>query len=450
MVKYMNELKIYNSKRNFNKTKEPKGKVNKTNKKKFCLQHHLATHDHYDLRLEHNGVLVSFAIPKGPSYNPNEKRLAIKVEDHPLSYRNFEGNIPPKEYGAGIVMLFDEGTYKEIEFNEKLIKVIFNGERLRGMWTLTKFKDNNYLLIKDKDFYENYIDLKQYERSIKTGRTMNEIKKSQRNSTITISNPKKKIINNINKEEIFNYYQDIYKHMYPYITNCFISVKRAPNGINNDIFFKKHLENTNNYLKRKFLKKNYYYYILDKLSLLSEVQMNSYEFHLWGSNATTYLKPNIMVFDLDPDEKISIKKLREGVKDLKNILDKLNLKSYLKTSGNKGYHILVPLKKEMTWKKFSKVAENIALLMEKTWPSKYTTNNRIQARKNKIFIDYLRNTYTATFVAPYSIRLKPNAPISMPISWNDLDKIKPNEITIKNYKKYLKKKDPWQDFFDLS
>ena len=104
----------------------------------------------------------------------------------------------------------------------------------------------------------------------------------------------------------------------------------------------------------------------------------------------------------------------------------------------------------MTWKKFSKVAENIALLMEKTWPSKYTTNNRIQARKNKIFIDYLRNTYTATFVAPYSIRLKPNAPISMPISWNDLDKIKPNEITIKNYKKYLKKKDPWQDFFDLS
>ena len=92
----MNELKIYNSKRNFNKTKEPKGKVNKTNKKRFCLQHHLATHDHYDLRLEHNGVLVSFAIPKGPSYNPNEKRLAIKVEAIPFHIAILKELFPQK------------------------------------------------------------------------------------------------------------------------------------------------------------------------------------------------------------------------------------------------------------------------------------------------------------------------------------------------------------------
>ncbi len=445
----MSKLNLYNNKRNFNKTKEPKGIIEKSTKKRFCLQHHIASHDHYDLRLEHNGVLLSWAIPKGPSYNPKDKRLAVKVEDHPLTYRNFEGTIPEGEYGAGTVMLFDEGTYKPIKFTENLIKVIFYGSRLKGLWTLTKFKDNNFLLIKDDDFFTNYINLSNYERSIKTNRTLKEIKENQNKKTITITNKSKKIIKNITKEDIFNYYKTIYPKMAPYIENRFISVIRAPSGIENQIFFKKHLENTHNYLKSKKVKNANYYYAVDQLGFLDEVQMNSYEFHTWGSNATTHTKPNIMVFDLDPDENLSIKDLRQGAEDLKSILDKLNLKSYLKTSGNKGYHILVPLKKEITWKKFRETAENIAKLMENTWPDKYTTNIRIKNRKNKIFIDYLRNTFMATSVAPYSIRLKPNAPISMPISWNDLYKTKPNEITIKNYKKYLKKKDPWQDFFTL-
>ena len=91
----MNKLTKYNSKRNFNKTKEPIGKLSKKSKKlTFCVQHHLARKDHYDLRLEHNKTMSSWAIPKGPSYNPNDKRLAIKVEDHPLSYKTFEGTIP--------------------------------------------------------------------------------------------------------------------------------------------------------------------------------------------------------------------------------------------------------------------------------------------------------------------------------------------------------------------
>lgn len=108
----MKKLETYNKKRDFNKTTEPPGKVKKSNNKKlkFAIQHHIARKDHYDFRLEYDGVYVSFAVPKGPSFKTTDKRLAVKVENHPLSYGNFEGNIPDGEYGAGTVMLFDKGT----------------------------------------------------------------------------------------------------------------------------------------------------------------------------------------------------------------------------------------------------------------------------------------------------------------------------------------------------
>lgn len=449
----MNKLTKYNSKRNFNITSEPIGKISKKNKKlTFCAQHHIARKDHYDFRLEYNGTMSSWAIPKGPSYNPKDKRLAIKVEDHPISYKNFEGTIPKGEYGAGTVMLFDLGYYKIIKYEKNLIKVILYGKRLKGMWTLTHFKDDNWLLIKDHDFYENYIDITKYKRSIKTNRTMKEIKDNEKKKEILLTSPNKKIIGNITKKVIFNYYKKVAPYMMPYLENRIISVVKAPSGINNKIFFKKHLENQKRYLEKinissKNDKEKDYYYILDEIGLLSEVQMNSYEFHIWGSNASNKNKPNMMVFDLDPDKSLSFDKLRLGVKYLKEILDNLNLKSFLKTSGGKGYHICIPFKNNLTWKKFYKISEDIANIIENTHSELFTTNNRKEKRKNKIFIDYLRNQKSATFVAPYSVRLRKNAPVSMPIAWNELDKIKPNEITIYKAIKRLKKKDPWKDFF---
>ena len=440
----MNKLTKYNSKRNFNKTKEPIGKLSKKSKKlTFCIQHHLARKDHYDLRLEHNKTMPSWAIPKGPSYNPNDKRLAIKVEDHPLSYKTFEGTIPKGEYGGGTVMLFDIGTYEIIKYEKNLIKVIFHGQRLKGMWTLTHFKDNNWLLIKDKDYFNNYIDIKKYKRSIKTNRTMKEIANNEKKKTITITNPSKKIIGNITKQQIYSYYEKIAPRMMPYLENRLISTIRAPYGTTKEIFYKKHLENSHGFLE----KLGKYYYILDTIALLSEVQMNSYEFHIWGSNASKNNYPNMMVFDFDPDEKLSLETLRLGVKYLKEILDNLNLKAFLKTSGGKGYHVVIPFRTQITWKKFYKISEDIANILVNTYPDIFTTNIRKNNRHKKIFIDYLRNQKSATSVAPYSIRLKKNAPISMPISWQELDKIKPNEITINNVFKRLKKKYPWEDFF---
>ena len=440
------KLDKYNNKRNFNKTKEPIGKQIKSKKRlRFCVHLHQARKKHYDLRLEYDGVMLSWAIPKAPSYNGKVKRLAVHVEDHPLSYRHFEGTIPECEYGAGTVMLFDTGYYKLIKYNKNTIKFILYGTRLKGMWTLTRFKDESFLLIKDKDYYENYIDINKYIRSIKTNRTIKEIENNIKKKKIDLTSKDKIIIDNLTKEDIMNYYQKIANRMLPYLENRIISVIRVPSK--NTIFFKKHLENKNNYLEKISIKNKDYYYILDNIALFSEVQMNSYEFHIGSSLASNIDYPNIMVFDLDPDELLDLKTLRNGVKDLKKILDNLNLKSYLKTSGGKGYHIVIPFNSNITWNKFYKISQNIALLMEKNYPDKYTTNIRKDKRKGKIFIDYMRNQKGATFSCPYSIKIKSKHSVSMPISWDELDKIKPNEITIDKALKMIKKKDPWEDFF---
>lgn len=145
-------LSEYNKKRNFAVTSEPKGKKDKSKGKRFVVQFHRARRDHYDFRLEEDGVLISFALPKGFSYDSRDKRLAVHVEDHPLEYINFEGRIPKGEYGAGTVEVFDKGRYEAdgkisegIEKGE--FKVTLYGEKLKGRWAFVHFKEDNFLAI---------------------------------------------------------------------------------------------------------------------------------------------------------------------------------------------------------------------------------------------------------------------------------------------------------------
>jgi len=182
------KLDIYNKKRDFRKTKEPSGKEERSGDKlSFVIQKHEASRLHFDFRIEWDGVMLSWAVPKGPSYNPKDKRLAVEVEPHPLSYKDFEGNIPEEEYGGGTVMLFDEGYWEPQEEMEKSlkegsIKMILHGERLKGKWALVRMKskssekDKNWLLIKEKDdLVQDDDGMKEFKTSIRSGRTMEEI-----------------------------------------------------------------------------------------------------------------------------------------------------------------------------------------------------------------------------------------------------------------------------------
>lgn len=165
-------LEKYKQKRNFTSTAEPEGKPVKSKSKLcFVVQRHAASRLHYDFRLEMEGVLKSWAVPKGPSLNPADKRLAVMVEDHPYEYRKFEGTIPKGNYGAGEVEIWDEGTYEPLEkqsrkkdetillkeLQEGSLKFVLHGKKLKGEFALVKMKnateENAWLLIKHKDAF---------------------------------------------------------------------------------------------------------------------------------------------------------------------------------------------------------------------------------------------------------------------------------------------------------
>jgi bifunctional non-homologous end joining protein LigD len=187
-------LEEYKRKRNFKKTPEPEGTVAATQPRErfFCVQKHLASHLHYDLRLEHNGVLLSWAVPKGPSLDPKTKRLAMHVEDHPVEYGEFEGVIP-EGYGAGIVMLWDRGTWTpqsddvDAALRKGDLKFTLDGYKLKGSWVLVKTHgryggdrggdpNRTWLLIKHKDDWSGELDIAEFApRSVKSDADFDEI-----------------------------------------------------------------------------------------------------------------------------------------------------------------------------------------------------------------------------------------------------------------------------------
>src|SRR4051812_29524620 len=194
MKKAAAQLKTYQSKRDFTKTQEPSGsrKVLPAEHLRYVIQKHAASHLHYDLRLELNGVFKSWAVTKGPSVDPADKRLAVEVEDHPLDYGDFEGTIPKGEYGGGTVQMWDRGLWApqgpktpEDAIKAGDFKFVLAGERLKGSWGLVRIRNNrgrdtrtNWLLIKHQDEYAQpggTAALIAEDRSVASGRTLDQI-----------------------------------------------------------------------------------------------------------------------------------------------------------------------------------------------------------------------------------------------------------------------------------
>jgi bifunctional non-homologous end joining protein LigD len=190
-------LKEYREKRDFRVSPEPSGLASKKQSKRsrsriYVVQKHQASRLHYDFRLEHNGVLLSWAVPKGPSLDPSVKRLAIQVEDHPLEYAQFEGVIPDGQYGAGTVMVWDIGTWRPEQddvadaIKKGELKLTLRGKKLRGSWVLVRTPGygrnarKSWLLIKHRDRYASKRDITVVQpKSVRTGRLLADIARDE-------------------------------------------------------------------------------------------------------------------------------------------------------------------------------------------------------------------------------------------------------------------------------
>lgn len=271
---------------------------------------------------------------------------------------------------------------------------------------------------------------------------------------ISISSPGKIVFKRpeVTKFEVVRYYERAAARMLAYAEGRVLSVVRCHKGVGESCFFKKHpagesagteivpVANSEGEVSD-------YFCLKDERGLISEAQLGSIEFHIWGSRAKTLEKPDMMVFDLDPDEGMPLEQVRQGVRDLKSVLDELGLKSFLKTTGGKGYHVVLPFRPSAEWEPFHDFARRIAEVMAEKWPERYTANMRKSKRSGRIFIDWVRNGRGATSVAPYSLRARPGAKVSVPLSWSELDRVAPDGIDLFGALERLKKSDPWKDYF---
>jgi bifunctional non-homologous end joining protein LigD len=506
-------LTEYRRKRDFSRTREPRGSRLKAHKAlSFVVQKHAASHLHYDFRLEIDGVLKSWAVPKGPDLNPATKRLAMHVEDHPVEYGGFEGIIPEGEYGGGTVMIWDRGTWQPREdprkgYRDGRLKFDLHGEKLRGGWMLVrrggKSRDasaREWFLFKERDtFADGKRPITQrLPLSVLTERDLDEIateadriwgpkgemKRKSRGTKakaravkkprlardrtsrgknvdrdvvagVKLSHPEKVLYpeEGLTKRDLAEYYKEVAEWMLPWVKDRPLALVRCPAGHTKPCFFQKHpSEGGGAHLRPVNISETrtaeYNWSVRDRAGLVELAQMGVLEIHVWGSHARSIEKPDWLVFDLDPDEAVGWAEVVKAAREVRLLLEELGLVSFVKTTGGKGLHVVVPVQARTEWDRAKAFAKAVAELMVNVAPDRYVATMSKAARKGKIFIDYLRNGRGATAIAPYSTRARPGATISVPISWDELaPSLRGDHFRMSNIAARLAqlRNDPWRD-----
>ena len=257
----------------------------------------------------------------------------------------------------------------------------------------------------------------------------------------------------VSKQDLLEHYETVWPRMEQFVVNRPLSLVRAPDGIGGQRFFQKHASPGmhEKIMRMKDPEDNQeLLYVRDFDGVAALVQFGVVEIHIWGSTVDNLEKPDQIIFDLDPDEGLDVDNVREAALDLRARLDDLSLANFVKTSGGKGYHVVVPLKPSADWARVKAFAHDFAKALEQAEPDRYTATLSKKARAGRIFIDYLRNGKGSTTVAPYSSRAKKGATVSMPVTWKEVeDGLLPNAFPIgdKTTLERLREPDPWKDFF---
>ena len=295
-------------------------------------------------------------------------------------------------------------------------------------------------------------------RPEKKSKTSSEILKSNPTSTSMpkISHPDRIIYKKekITKLEIIQYYQFVAKWMLPYVSDRPLSLVRCHEDTSKTCFYSKHLPpQTPNIISvsqgLEKTKEEPFFAIDSPEGLLTVIQLGAIEIHPWNSRQPDIEHPDQIIMDFDPDEKLDFEIVKEGALELREILDQLGLKSFIKVTGGKGLHVQFPFEPLYSWDRVKEFSKTLARELESRHPKLYTTNVRKDTRTKKIYVDYLRNGRGATGVAPYSLRVKDKSSVALPIEWEDLESLpKANAYSMNDVLDILKsrKQDPWKKY----
>jgi bifunctional non-homologous end joining protein LigD len=260
----------------------------------------------------------------------------------------------------------------------------------------------------------------------------------------------------ITKADLAAYYESVAEAMLPHLADRPLMLVRCPAGFGKPCFYQKHPAGTiPESLRRVPIKekgKTENYVIAEDLpGLISLVQISALEVHVWGSRYEHLEKPDRIVFDLDPGSGVAWSAVIDAAQDVRERLSKIGLTGFVKTTGGKGLHVVVPVRPVADWDEVKLFAETMAAEVVSSAPDRYVGKMTKSLRANRIYVDYLRNGRGATSVAAYSARARPQATVSMPLSWRQLPKTSdPADFTIQTVPAMLRhSRNPWKGFFDV-
>ncbi|MFW5882912.1 MAG: DNA ligase D [Verrucomicrobiota bacterium] len=273
---------------------------------------------------------------------------------------------------------------------------------------------------------------------------------------ITITHPDREIDpdSGLTKGDLCAYYAKAAPHLMPFIEDRPLSLVRCPQGRQKSCFFQKHFkdsapEQVETIELEEKKGRAPYAYLREESGVVALAQFGAIEFHGWGCRRDKPDKPDRLIFDLDPGEEVEWKEILGAAFLMRDLLDELGLTSLPKLTGGKGIHVCVPLARRADWDAAKTFAHRLASRVAEQNPKKFIAKSTKSARKGKVFIDYLRNGYGATAVEPFSVRARPNLPISVPLDWDELDPaIEASHWTIANINERLKTRgaSPWDAF----
>ncbi len=496
-------LKTYRAKRDFAVTAEPAGGPVEGDGRRFVVQRHRARRLHYDFRLEVGGVLASWAVPKGPTLDPKGRQLAVHVEDHPIEYFDFEGIIPKGEYGGGDVIVWDWGTWEPAGTDDPLAAIEkgelhfdIQGDKLAGRFALirrdkdrpdkqTSGKEQWLLVHKNDDHAQPGWDPEEHPRSVKTGRTNDEVAAAPdvlwrsdlpaaeaairldggprphptwdpptgeelaaldslgKAGTWELQGRELKLTNldkvlfparegdgeaPVTKRDLIRYHAQVAPFMLPYTYDRPINLNRFPDGADRSGFWHKEVPgHAPDWMARWHNDEadpgeTEWYFVVDSVPALAWMaNYGALELHAWTSRLPEVHQPTWALIDIDPGPKVTFEDVVVLARLYRTALEHLKVVGMPKVTGKRGIQIWVPIADGYRFAETRGWVEKVSRAVGNTIPELVSWEWETHRRGGLARLDYTQNAINKTLVAPFSARPSPGAPVSVPIEWDELD-----------------------------